>query len=258
MSRRARRLRENGGVWLKSSQRCEKLNGIALAEHREHHHQPLTADQMTKGGARLLQRGGVVPAIEDDPWFGGDYLQASRPARLPEATADVVLGDLHAKCPLHLDIPITIAGMSFGALSGPAKEALGRAATDVGTSTTTGDGGMTPEERSQSKRLVYQYLPSRYGMNPDDLRKAEQAAQAAGIASEQSPRVMQLREKLKDGADLDALADEVLPTVSGSGRVGDGENGEVTRSGAEVKLHAQLCEQGFHFRLCVQVACAPS
>jgi len=43
----------------------------------------------------------------------------------------------------------------------------------------------------------------------DDLRKAEQAAQAAGIAPEQSPRVMQLREKLKDGADIDALADEV-------------------------------------------------
>ena len=86
---------------------------------------------------------------------------------------DVVLGDRYAKHPLHLDIPVTIAGMSFGALSGPAKEALGRGASEVGTSTTTGDGGMTPEERGQSKYLVYQYLPSRYGMNPDDLRKAD-------------------------------------------------------------------------------------
>ncbi len=60
--------------------------------------------------------------------------------------------------------------MSFGALSAPAKEALGRGATEVGTSTTTGDGGMTPEEREHSKTLVYQLLPSRYGMNPDDLR----------------------------------------------------------------------------------------
>ena len=68
-----------------------------------------------------------------------------------------------------LDIPITIAGMSFGALSGPAKEALGRGATAAGTSTTTGDGGMTKEERQHSKTLIYQYLPSRYGMNPDDL-----------------------------------------------------------------------------------------
>lgn len=86
---------------------------------------------------------------------------------------DVVLGDRHASKPLRLDIPVTIAGMSFGALSGPAKEALGRGASAVGTSTTTGDGGMTPEERGQSRTLVYQYLPSRYGMNPDDLRKAD-------------------------------------------------------------------------------------
>ena len=59
--------------------------------------------------------------------------------------------------------------MSFGALSGTAK-ALGRGATIAGTSTTTGDGGMTDEERGHSKMLVYQYLPSGYGMNPDDLK----------------------------------------------------------------------------------------
>ena len=63
--------------------------------------------------------------------------------------------------------------MSFGALSATAKVALGRAATAVGTSTTTGDGGMTPEEREASRLLVYQCLPSRYGFNPDDLRQAD-------------------------------------------------------------------------------------
>ena len=63
--------------------------------------------------------------------------------------------------------------MSFGSLSAPAKEALGRGASAVGTSTTTGDGGMTPEEREHSSLLVYQVLPSRYGMEPDQLRKAD-------------------------------------------------------------------------------------
>ncbi|MPY81621.1 MAG: FMN-binding glutamate synthase family protein, partial [Actinophytocola sp.] len=56
-----------------------------------------------------------------------------------------VLGTRHAMHPMRLDIPITIAGMSFGALSAHAKEALGRGASAVGTSTTTGDGGMTEE-----------------------------------------------------------------------------------------------------------------
>jgi glutamate synthase domain-containing protein 2 len=83
------------------------------------------------------------------------------------------LGGAHGAPPLELAIPVTIAGMSFGALSANAKEALGRAATMVGTSTTTGDGGMTPEERKSSARLVYQVLPSRYGFNPADLRLAD-------------------------------------------------------------------------------------
>jgi glutamate synthase domain-containing protein 2 len=84
-----------------------------------------------------------------------------------------VLGARHGARPLELEIPITIAGMSFGALSATAKEALGRAATAVGTSTTTGDGGMTPEERKASSLLVYQVLPSRYGFDPADLRQAD-------------------------------------------------------------------------------------
>lgn len=50
---------------------------------------------------------------------------------------------------------------------------MGRGASIAGASTTTGDGGMTPEERGQSKTLVYQYLPSRYRMNPDHLRQAD-------------------------------------------------------------------------------------
>lgn len=43
----------------------------------------------------------------------------------------------------------------------------------------------------------------------EDLRKAELAAKEAGIAPEQSPRVMEIREKLHDENSIDALADEV-------------------------------------------------
>src|SRR6202023_757942 len=90
-----------------------------------------------------------------------------------KCTTKTVLGTRFASKPLELAIPITIAGMSFGALSAHAKEALGLAATAVGTSTTTRDGGMTREEREASRLLVYQCLPSRYGFNLDDLRAAD-------------------------------------------------------------------------------------
>ena len=114
-----------------------------------------------------------VPHFDDLLFLGSSMSRYFLEGYRERCDTDVVLGDRHAKYPLHLDTPVTIAGMSFGALSGGAKEALGRGASEVGTSTTTGDGGMTPEERGQSKTLVYQYLPSRYGMNPDDLRKAD-------------------------------------------------------------------------------------
>jgi glutamate synthase domain-containing protein 2 len=115
-----------------------------------------------------------------------------------KCTTNVTLGTRHAKNPLQLDIPITIAGMSFGALSGPAKEALGRGASIAGTSTTTGDGGMTPEERGQSKNLVYQLLPSRYGMNPEDLRKADAIEVVIGQGAKPGGGGMLLGQKISD------------------------------------------------------------
>jgi glutamate synthase domain-containing protein 2 len=122
-----------------------------------------------------------------------------------------ILGSRYAKKPLELDIPITIAGMSFGALSANVKESLGRAASAVGTSTTTGDGGMTDEERRSSKHLVYQCLPSRYGFNPDDLRRADaievvigQGAKPGGggmlLGQKVNPRVAKMR-TLPEGVD---------------------------------------------------------
>lgn len=86
-----------------------------------------------------------------------------------------VLGTRHGAKPIVLSTPITIAGMSYGALSKNAKMALGTAATRVGSSTTTGDGGMLPEERAASSKLVYQILPSRYGFDPHHLRLANAA-----------------------------------------------------------------------------------
>ena len=84
-----------------------------------------------------------------------------------------VLGTRFARKPVELKIPITIAGMSYGALSKTAKMALGRAAARLGISTTTGDGGMLMEEREATRTMVYQVLPSRYGFDPDHLKMAE-------------------------------------------------------------------------------------
>ena len=57
---------------------------------------------------------------------------------------------------------------------------------------------MTPEERGQSKNLVYQYLPSRYGMNPDDLRKADAIEVVLGQGAKPGGGGMLLGQKITE------------------------------------------------------------
>jgi glutamate synthase domain-containing protein 2 len=54
------------------------------------------------------------------------------------------------------------------------------------------------EERGHSKTLVYQYLPSRYGMNPDDLRKADAIEIVVGQGAKPGGGGMLLGQKIDD------------------------------------------------------------
>ncbi|OIQ44666.1 MAG: FMN-binding glutamate synthase family protein [Roseobacter sp. MedPE-SW] len=139
-----------------------------------------------------------VPHFDDLLFLGASMSRYPLEGYREKCTTSVTLGTRFAKKPIELDIPITIAGMSFGSLSGPAKEALGRGATMAGTSTTTGDGGMTEEERGHSEKLVYQYLPSRYGMNPNDLRRADAIEVVVGQGAKPGGGGMLLGQKITE------------------------------------------------------------
>ena len=139
-----------------------------------------------------------VPHFDDLLFLGASISRYPLEGYREKCETNVTLGSRFAKNPIEIDIPITIAGMSFGSLSGGAKEALGRGASMAGTSTTTGDGGMTVEERGHSSKLVYQYLPSRYGMNPDDLRKADAIEVVVGQGAKPGGGGMLLGQKISD------------------------------------------------------------
>src|SRR6056300_946787 len=139
-----------------------------------------------------------LPHFNDLLFLGASMSRYPLEGYREKCTTNVTLGTRYAKKPLELETPITIAGMSFGALGANAKEALGRGASAMGTSTTTGDGGMTKEERGSSKYLVYQLLPSRYGMNPDDLRKADAIEIVIGQGAKPGGGGMLLGQKIND------------------------------------------------------------
>ena len=139
-----------------------------------------------------------VPHFDDLLLLGASVSRYPLEGYRERCDTNVALGTRFARKPIELKIPVTIAGMSFGALSAHAKEALGRGASQAGTSTTTGDGGMTDEERKASKLLVYQVLPSRYGLNPDDLRRADAIEVVIGQGAKPGGGGMLLGQKISD------------------------------------------------------------
>ena len=139
-----------------------------------------------------------LPSFDDLLFLGASMSRYPLEGYRERCDTDVVLGDRFASRPVELAIPITVAGMSFGALGANAKEAIGRACTAMGTSSTTGDGGMTEEERRSSKTLVYQVLPSRYGMNPDDLRRADAIEVVVGQGAKPGGGGMLLGQKITE------------------------------------------------------------
>jgi glutamate synthase domain-containing protein 2 len=122
-----------------------------------------------QGGATRLR----VPCFDDLTFVPCTLSRLPLEGYRERCETKTVLGNRVASKPIVLDRPITIAGMSYGALSKTAKTALGTAATRLGISTTTGDGGMLEEERAASHILVYQVLPSRYGFDPAHLKRAD-------------------------------------------------------------------------------------
>jgi glutamate synthase domain-containing protein 2 len=179
-------------------------------EHESHHSFPDEVrgyiERAAETGLYEIRGLGAKRAV---PSFDDLILLTASLSRYPlegyreRCSTETLLGT-RAKNPIRLETPITIAGMSFGALSARAKEAIARAASAVGISTTTGDGGMTDEERRSSKLLVYQCLPSRYGFNPEHLQLADaievvvgQGAKPGGggmlLGQKVSPRVAEMR-----------------------------------------------------------------
>ena len=89
----------------------------------------------------------------------------------PVAT-DLVIG-ANAEKPLHLDIPLFVSDMSFGALSEEAKIALSKGAELAGTGICSGEGGMLPEEQAANSRYFYELASARFGFSWDKVQKTQ-------------------------------------------------------------------------------------
>lgn len=79
----------------------------------------------------------------------------------------------HAKKPLVLENPVFISHMSFGALSKEAKVSLARGSALAKSAMCSGEGGILPEEKAAADKYIFEYVPNRYSVTPENLRTSD-------------------------------------------------------------------------------------
>lgn len=87
-----------------------------------------------------------------------------------EVSLKTVIGK-NAKKPMVLESPIFVSHMSFGALSKEAKTALAIGTSRVKTAICSGEGGILPEEFENSYQYIFEYVPNKYSVNDENLKK---------------------------------------------------------------------------------------
>jgi len=87
----------------------------------------------------------------------------------PVATATVI--GPKAKHPLVIETPVYVSHMSFGALSREVKIALAKGSAAVKTAICSGEGGILPDELANAYRYVFEYVPNRYSVTEENLKK---------------------------------------------------------------------------------------
>ena len=133
--------------------------------------------ELSKNGLKNIGHHGFSASMGVDrntlpKWNDIQFLPAqlaSRPLLDHEEVATKVVIGPKAKKPLHLDIPLFVSDMSFGALSREAKIALSKGAELAGTGICSGEGGMLPEEQSNNSKYFYELASAQFGFSWDKL-----------------------------------------------------------------------------------------
>jgi nitrite reductase/ring-hydroxylating ferredoxin subunit len=133
-----------------------------LARGEVGHHGPMSAMGVARGDLPRWDDLQLVTA------------QLARPPLLEDQPVDtgLVIGP-RAERPLHLDIPLFVSDMSYGALSEEAKVALATGAERAGTGICSGEGGMLPEEQSANARYFYELASGRFGWSLDKVKRVQ-------------------------------------------------------------------------------------
>lgn len=130
--------------------------------------------QMAVSGKSIIEAMGTKRPMPgwDDIMILGAQLNPAPLEEHAQVNLRTIIGK-HAKKPMVLEGPVYISHMSFGALSKETKTALSRGAAMAKTAMCSGEGGILPEEMDAAYKYVFEYVPNKYSVTPENLQKAD-------------------------------------------------------------------------------------
>ena len=130
--------------------------------------------QMAVSGKSIIEAMGTqlpMPSWEDILILGA---QLNPPPLMEhdEVNTETIIGK-HAKKPMVLKNPVYVSHMSFGALSKETKVALAKGSAMAGSAMCSGEGGILPEEMAAADKYIFEYVPNKYSVTPENLQNAD-------------------------------------------------------------------------------------
>lgn len=125
------------------------------------------------GKSRIAAMGTRMPMPDwkDILILGGQLNPMPLDEHAPVDTTTVI--GKRAKKPMVLEHPVYISHMSFGALSRETKVALAKGSAAVKTAMCSGEGGILPEEMEAAYKYIFEYVPNKYSVTPENLQRAD-------------------------------------------------------------------------------------
>ncbi|MDQ8021628.1 MAG: FMN-binding glutamate synthase family protein [Moraxellaceae bacterium] len=111
-------------------------------------------------------------------------------------TPPLLIGEGYCEKPFQACSIVNISGMSFGAISKPAVQALSRGARDAGCWMDTGEGGLSPYHLEGGCDLIMQIGTAKYGVRDEHGRLSEQRLRE--LAAHETVRAFEI--KMSQGA----------------------------------------------------------
>ena len=130
--------------------------------------------QMAVTGESIIEAMGTtmpMPGWDDILILGAQLNPMPLEADAPVSLKTVI--GRHAAKPMVLEGPAYISHMSFGALSKELKVALAKGTAAAGTAMCSGEGGILPEEMAAAHKYIFEYVPNKYSVTPENLRNAD-------------------------------------------------------------------------------------